>query len=91
MKAQRLAIMPAAMHDHLQAGDYFYGFAEQNADNVAGAAGDVKVRVRTQGAFELPIAGLAITDIGAAVYASDDDTFTLTATSNTYIGRFPAL
>ena len=71
----------------LQAGDYFYGFAEQQIDNVNGSAGDKKVRVRTQGAVELPIAGLAITNIGAAVYASDDDTFTLTATANTYIGR----
>ena len=71
----------------LQAGDYFYGFAEQNADNAAGAAGDVKVRVRTQGAVQVPISGLAITNIGAAVYASDDNTFTLTATDNTYIGR----
>lgn len=68
----------------LQAGDYFYGFAEQNADNAAGAAGDVKVRVRTQGAVQVPISGLAITNIGAAVYASDDNTFTLTATDNTY-------
>lgn len=71
----------------LQAGDYFYGFAEQNVDNSDGAAGDQAVRVRTQGAVEVPIAGLAITDIGAAVYASDDDAFTLTATANTYIGR----
>lgn len=71
----------------LQAGDYFYGFAEARTDNVNGAAGDQKIRVRTQGAVELPIAGLAITNIGAAVYASDDDTFTLTATANTYIGR----
>jgi len=71
----------------LQAGDYFYGFAEQNADNTGGAAGDEKVRVRTQGAVQVPISGLAITDIGAAVYASDDDTFTLTATANTYVGR----
>ena len=42
----------------LQAGDYFYGFAEQNADNAAGAAGDVKVRVRTQGAVQVPISVL---------------------------------
>jgi len=27
-----------------------------------------------------------VTNIGAPVYASDDDTFTLTASTNTYIG-----
>jgi hypothetical protein len=34
----------------------------------------------------LPITSLAITDRGKPVYASDDDTFTLTPTGNTYIG-----
>lgn len=71
----------------LQAGDPFSGFCEQNADNTAGAAGDTLVRVRTQGAVQLDIAGLAITHVGAPIYASDDNTFTLTATSNSYIGR----
>jgi len=36
---------------------------------------------------ELVISGLAITDVDKPVYASDDGTFTLTATSNSYIGR----
>jgi hypothetical protein len=44
------------------------------------------VRVRRQGTIVLPIGSLAATNIGAPVYASDDDTFTLTATSNTKIG-----
>jgi hypothetical protein len=36
---------------------------------------------------QLSVGSLAITDVGKPVYASDDDTFTLTATSNSYVGR----
>ncbi len=71
----------------LQAGDAFAGFAETKCDNSDGAAGDKHVRVRTKGAVEVAVDSLVITDIGAAVYASDDDTFTKTSTSNTFIGR----
>lgn len=71
----------------LQAGDRFLGFAEAKADNAAGAAGDVNVIVKTRGRIQLPIAALAITaNDRPAVYASDDDTFTLTPTSNSLIG-----
>lgn len=71
----------------LVAGDPFQGFAEYSADNSAGAAGDVRVRVRTAGVIRLPISGVAITaNDRPAVYASDDDTFTLTASTNSLIG-----
>jgi hypothetical protein len=71
----------------LTAGDPFRGFAAEKADNSAGAAGAVNVLVKQRGRVSLAISGLAITDVGKAVYASDDDTFTLTATSNSYVGR----
>lgn len=71
----------------LVAGDSFRGFAESKVDNSAGAAGALNVRVKQKGIVKLPIGSLAITDVGKAVYASDDDTFTLTATSNSHIGR----
>lgn len=74
----------------LQAGDQPIGFATKQADNSSGSAGDVKVRCQISGAIELTISGVAITDIGSAVYASDDDTFTTTAGSNSYIGRIVA-
>jgi len=45
----------------LVAGDVFLGFAEQNADNSAGAAGAVNVRVIARGRAKLAIATLAIT------------------------------
>ncbi len=70
----------------LVAGDPFCGFATRKADNSAGAAGDKRVEVRTAGLVQLSISPLAITDIGKDVYASDDDTFTLTQGSNTRIG-----
>ncbi|GAB5390186.1 MAG: hypothetical protein Alpg2KO_31540 [Alphaproteobacteria bacterium] len=71
----------------LVAGDTFQGFAVRAADNAGGAAGDVDVRVRTRGEVELTISAIGITaNDRAPVYASDDDTFTLTSTSNTLIG-----
>jgi hypothetical protein len=73
----------------LQAGDPFLGFAETIVDNSAGAAGDKRVRTRRRGQVQIPVAGAtAITaNDGPLVYASDDDTFTLTASTNTIIGR----
>lgn len=67
--------------------DPFQGFAEANVNNAAGAAGDKTVFVRQKGFVTLPIAALAITaNDRPAVYASDDDTFTLTSSGNTLIG-----
>ncbi|MFM2126257.1 MAG: hypothetical protein RL328_2708 [Acidobacteriota bacterium] len=71
----------------LQAGDPFRGFAEAKADNSAGAAGDISVKVKARGRVQLAIGSLAITDVGKPVYASDDDTFTLTSSTNSAIGR----
>lgn len=70
----------------LVAGDPFIGFAEVRVDNSTGAAGDKYVHVKPKGRVKLPISALAITDKGKDVYASDDNTFTLTAGSNTRIG-----
>lgn len=71
----------------LAAGDVFQGFAERQADNSGGSAGDKTVRVKTRGKVQLAISGLAVTaNDRVAVYASDDNTFTLTATSNSLIG-----
>ena len=72
----------------LAAADPFLGFAERQVDNSSGSAGDVNVRVKTKGRARLTVAGAtAITaNDRAAVYASDDAVFTLTATSNSLIG-----
>lgn len=67
--------------------DVFQGFALEQVDNSAGSAGDKRVRVRTRGRVVLAISGIAITaNDRPAVYASDDNTFTLTALSNSLIG-----
>lgn len=71
----------------LVAADPFLGFAEAKVDNAVGAAGDKTVFVRQKGFVTLPISAIGITaNDRPAVYASDDDTFTLTATSNSLIG-----
>jgi hypothetical protein len=70
----------------LSAGDAFAGFAESKCDNSAGAAGDKRVRTRKTGLVQLSVSGAVITDVGQPVYASDDDTFVFTPTSNSFIG-----
>jgi len=71
----------------LVAADPFWGFAESQADNSTGVAGAVNVRVRETGKVKLSVTGVTgVGDVGTDVYASDDDTFTLTTTSNTLIG-----
>lgn len=70
----------------LVAADQFLGFAELKADNSTGAAGAKNVRLRKHGYIKLPIAALAKTNVGDSVYASDDNTFTLTAAGNSLVG-----
>lgn len=73
----------------LVAADPFLGFALGPVDNSTGSAGDLRVTVRRRGSIVLAVAGA--TTVAAndrpIVYASDDDTFTLTASTNTPIGR----
>lgn len=71
----------------LVAGDRFSGFAVAKVDNSTGSEGDKKVRVRTRGRVQLPITSIDKSDLGKAVYASDDDTFTLTQSTNSHIGK----
>lgn len=70
----------------LVAGDVFGGFALRQSDNSGGGNGDLNVRVVSRGQIVLNVTGLTIDDVGKAVYASDDDTFTMTASTNTQIG-----
>lgn len=81
----------------LVAGDKFLGFCERPANNLApvnnipgppsGNAGDKTVRVISGGLIQLPVTGIIATSVGMNVYASDEDTFTLTAGSNSPIGK----
>lgn len=67
----------------------FVGFAVSKADNSSGSAGDIKADILSSGYIELSVTGINDNDdVGDIVYASDDDTFTLTsATGNTAIGK----
>ena len=71
----------------LEAGDRFQGFCTEKADNSAGSAGDIDVRLKSKGRIKVAVTGVtSVADEGKRVYASDDDTFTLTSTSNSEIG-----
>jgi hypothetical protein len=70
----------------LTAGDAFGGFAENDVA-APSADGGANVRVRAKGRIQLAVGSLAVTDIGKPVYASDGDTFVLTQSTNTHIGR----
>ena len=73
------------------AAEGFRGFAEEGFDNTAAGAanGDGQTLLRKKGTVLLDVVGVSGEgDIGADVYASDDDTFTLSAgTNNVKIGK----
>jgi len=77
----------------LTAGDDFLGVAYKQADNtVAGhTAGGIKVRLHQSIDIVHTLSGVANTDIGSVVYASDDGTLTLTSSGNSRIGRIVAI
>jgi hypothetical protein len=66
----------------------FAGFAGARADNSAGAAGDRRVNLFARGYVKLSVTGVTSNDmVNDAVYATDDDTFTLTASGALQIGK----
>lgn len=71
----------------LVAADAFAGVAYEEADNSSGSDGDVTVRVYTRGDFEHALTSAARANNGSAVYASADDTLTLTSSGNSAVGR----
>jgi predicted RecA/RadA family phage recombinase len=70
----------------LAAGDKCVGLSIEACDNSAGGNGERYIRVYSQGDFLMPLTGAARTDIGKAVYASDDATLTFTATGSSLVG-----
>lgn len=70
----------------LAAGNRFAGFAEATADNAAGAAAAINVRVVESGKVQLAVTGAVITDVGQAIYATDDDTFVFSPVGGVFIG-----
>jgi len=72
----------------LVAGDSFLGIAQKGCVETTAASGGEYCRTRV-GVWrqEFALSGVAVTDIGAAVYASDDGTLTLTAGTNSPVGK----
>ncbi|RFB91772.1 hypothetical protein B5K08_15860 [Rhizobium leguminosarum bv. trifolii] len=66
------------------------GFAEERIDNSTGATGDQYVKIEKD-IRVIPLAGAVVANIGAAVYASADDTFTLAAGALLQIGTIDAI
>ena len=79
----------------LVAGDPFAGFATEYCDSTVSTNPLIptpgyatRVKVKSKGTAKLSVVGVTgVTNEGATVYASDDNTFTLTSTSNTAIGK----
>lgn len=65
----------------LVSGDVFAGFLTGRADNrsFASGANPLRVQLVSQGLVELEVAGVLTTSLGAVVYATDENTFTLTS------------
>lgn len=71
----------------LVGGDNFLGFCVAQVTNGA-TIGAKTVRVRQKGVVKLTVTGVtADDDLGVAVYASDDNSFTTTSSGATQIGK----
>jgi len=70
----------------LKAGDVAMGFAKDPIDNTNGMDGEKTCELKAKGKVSLFISGLALGDVGQKVYASDDNTFTLAAEGNSFVG-----
>jgi len=70
----------------LIAGDLWAGWVAETVDNTSGSDGAVNVKTEVNRNIVLNVTGVVITSFGANVYASSDNDFTLTSTSNTLIG-----
>lgn len=72
----------------LVAADPFLGFASRKADNSAGVASAEDVKVYDHGTVQLSVTGVSSADdVNETVYATDDNTFTLTASGASSIGK----
>jgi hypothetical protein len=69
----------------------FAGLASKDFNNTAGAAPVTFGLEALQGTFALTVPTATFANIHAAVYATDDNTFTLTAGSNMQIGTLAGI
>ena len=80
--------VPLTSSTAMASGDVFGGIAAERQDVGASdtADGSVNLTVFRNGVWGFAKGSPAITDIGAAAYASDDDTITTTDTNNLWVG-----
>lgn len=65
-----------------------YGMAKAQVDNSSGDNGDLNVEVYyPEINAKVSVTGVSITSVDQAVYASDDETFSLTAGSDKQVGN----
>lgn len=82
-----VGIVKASGHARpLTSADMFGGFCIKKADNSAGAAAAINVKVRKKGKIKLAVTGAVITDVNLPVYASDDNAFSFVKTGGVFIG-----
>jgi len=69
-------------------GDVFLGINTSKVSVVAAdtAQGDKDVLLATSGLFGFPVGSLVVTDIGAPIYATDDQTIQTSSTNALWIG-----
>ena len=84
-----VAVDPTGYLKPFVLGDVLLGMAFEEGDNTASGAGDgdVKVRVMTTGDIMATISGVAITDTGKAVFATNDGTLALIGMPDAMVGR----
>lgn len=71
----------------LVAGDEFQGFCIEKKINTVATDGAASVKVRDKGKMQVTITSVAVTNVGDAVYMSDDGTFTLDSSGNSLVGK----
>lgn len=70
----------------LQGGDQFLGFARSSVNHIRGQEREAPITLVDRGQVGLVVSGAVEADIGKDVYATDDDTFTLSSTGASFIG-----
>jgi len=100
-KGGAVGMLPTGYVQPFLPGDDFVGIAFSEADNTDGTAGDTTVVnsttglktkngrcvVAVEGEFQLPLTGVAVSDIGKAVYATSSGDFALTGHYDGFVGR----
>jgi hypothetical protein len=80
--------VPLVSGTNMAADDVFGGIALERVDvtSTNTADGSKSVSVARDGVWGFPLSGLAATDIGAPIYASDDDTPVVSTSNTLWIG-----